>query len=659
MRGSRAFLSLASLLVALSAVSEARAREPAAVDDAPSDDEVDADDILGPRGNLRTRAEQVSFDPQEKTLELAGNVRMDAAPFHLRSERIRLTRTRYGVEIDGHGTLAFCPCLGTPLRVDFDHAIVAPPGDLILENPTLRFYNVPILPLPYFWLRSDEKLGLLPPDVAYRGQDGFFLGGGVHVPWKSGGEKLALDLRSGAYLFDGFVVDARLRSPVSTTKVRLDRLPGAPAPALPGTPSSTDEGLLVDARGATRDGDVSVAWDVDAIRGRRGVAATTELDAAAKPWDRGQGVIMLRPDRGRFVVSSGVRAVSRRGGGAADFDAIGPIASIRTSEAPLDFLTYDANVEGGAVRALASPDLPRDDTLSFVRAEAGMTLAANAGPIGASVAGRAATDASAAERRDGANRAAQARGRIDLPLARAVSSGGVENDPWIHLVEPYAEGAVLHASGNGLLGTPVGRGVSSIDGTAHVARGGVATALGRWGKRVALDADLSGGAAFGGREAETLPLARARLAASTPWLGLGADGASTIGDAPVRGVAAVARTRFGAVDGLRLMAGVATRAGVDPVLARLLTDVALEPPGGFLAAEATTTNATLVVPWHHAVTTSLGADADVTHEELVAARAGVELHDRCGCLTLRVNGAHRIGREGVDVWLALDFAANR
>jgi hypothetical protein len=59
------------------------------------------------------------------------------------------------------------------------------------------------------------------------------------------------------------------------------------------------------------------------------------------------------------------------------------------------------------------------------------------------------------------------------------------------------------------------------------------------------------------------------------------------------------------------------------------------------------------------LTTSFGADADATVWELVAARAGIELRDRCQCVTLRVNGSHRIGRNGVDVWLALDFAADR
>ena len=86
--------------------------------------------------------------------------------------------------------------------------------------------------LPWFWMRSDEKVGLLPPDVAYRGQDGFFAGGGVHLPWKDRGVRQALDLRGGGYLEGGFVADVRLRSPIAATKIRFDRLPGARAPVL-------------------------------------------------------------------------------------------------------------------------------------------------------------------------------------------------------------------------------------------------------------------------------------------------------------------------------------------------------------------------------------------------------------------------------------------
>ena len=628
----------------------AHAREVPSVDEDESDEGTAANDALeeeafGPRSNLRTRAEEVSFDPTLRTLELAGNVRVDAPPFHLRSQRIKLTRTRLGIEIVGKGSLAFCPCLGTPLKVDFDEAIVAPPGDLILKNPTLRFYSVPILPLPYFWLRGDEKLGLLPPDVAYRGDDGLFAGGGVHVPWRSRGEKSSLDLRGGAYVLRGFVADARLRTPSSITKLRYDRLPSARG----------DDGLLIDARGATSSGELGVSWDADVLRGRRGVVSTTDLDAASRPWDRASIEGALRG--GPFVVATAMRAVTRRGGGLVDVDAAGPVTSVRASGSAGSVLTYDATVEGGSLR-FTNASTSRG-ALSFVRGELGARAVYLLGPLASSLALRGAGDVAAEARDRGDDRAGSARARLALPLLRRLDAA---NDPWLHVIEPFAEVAVLHAKGDGLLGLSPARGAFAIDGTAPVTDAGFTTTLGRWGTREALELGGAVGAAFGSHAVGTRPLARARLAASLAWLGASADAANVLGadaGSGANGVAVVARARVGPRDGVRVLANIATRDGIDPVLARALFDAPLEPAAGFLTAEGTTGGAGLVIPWSHLVTTSFGADGDATHRELVAARAGVELHDRCGCLTLRVLGSHRLAREGVDVWLALDFAADR
>ena len=666
-RRSRSAAALAA--VALVALGErpAFASEPPAVDEEQDALELEA---LGPRGNLRTRAEEVSFDARQRTLELIGNVRVDSPPFHLTSQRIRLTRTRYGIEIDGKGSLAFCPCLGTPLKVDFDEALVAPPGDLILKNPTLRFYDVPILPLPYFWLRSDEKLGLLPPDVAYRGQDGLYVGGGVHVPWKSHGQKVALDLRGGAYVLDGFVVDARLRTVSSTTKIRYDRLPGP----------TSDDGLLVDARGATSSGELGVAWDADLLRGTRGVASTTELDAASRRWDRASAEGALRG--GPFVVSTAMRAVTRRGGNLTDVDAAGPIVSVRASGAAAPAVTYDATIEGGSLRT--SDGAVSRDALSFARAEAGGRAVGTLSALEASLALRGAADVAADGTHHGSDRAASARARLGAPLAKRFGAGadaGGAGDaadgtddargraPWVHVIDPHAEAAVLHAHGDQLLGMSPARSASGIDGTTTLLDAGITTTVGRWSSKEAFELGLVGGAAFGARgdPARALPLARGRAAATLVWLGASADVASVLGgesDAALssgtsNGFAAVGRARLGRADGLRLLANVAARAGIDPVLARAVVDAPLEPASGFLVQEGTTGGAGLVVPWVHAVTTSIGADGDATRRELVAARAGIELRDRCGCFTLRVMGAHRIGREGVDVWLALDFAADR
>ncbi|HVH41681.1 MAG TPA: hypothetical protein VM925_05040 [Labilithrix sp.] len=667
---------VAAVLALLGLPRVASAREASALHDE-SDPEELADieeEAFGTRGLVRTRAETVSFDGKARSIELAGNVRVDSPPFHLRSQRITLSRTKYGIEAAGKGTLAFCPCLGTPVKIEFEKAIVAPPGELILKSPKLEIYGVPVLYLPWFWLRSDEKIGLLPPDIAYRGQDGLYAGGGVHLPWKERGSRQALDLRGGAYLDGGFVADARLRTPTSSTKIRYDRLPGARAPTLPLSGSgNADDGLSVDARGASHGDVTTVAWDTDVLRGRRGVAATTELDAAAKPWDRAAAAGSVR--LGPIVAETGFRAVTRRGGDLVAVEASGPFAVLRSSGAITSGLTYDATVEGGAVRvagpaasavAAQAPSIV-PDSVSYGRAEVGALAATTVGPFGASVTARGAGDIAAEGRRDGGDRAGTARVRLDLPLARAFhddrtreADAHERNDPFVHVVDPFVAAAVLHARGNAILGSLPGRGLGTVSGTAPLAEAGVTSTLGRWGSREALEVTAAGGAAHDSSASPSglRPLARARLSATLLSLGAQIDSAQVFGER-AGGNAVVARARLGRADGVRVVVNVAARGGLDPILARALTDPSVESPAGFLVREGTTGGAGFVLPWARAFTTSAGVDGDATNRELVAARAGIELRDRCNCVTLRANGAHRIGRSGVDVWIAIDFATDR
>ena len=636
----------AALLVLLCTSSRASASEPPSVD-GENDEEVQAhdaldDEMVGPRGNLRTRAEEISFDARLRTVELRGNVRVDAPPFHLRSQQIKLTRTGLGIEIVGDGSLAFCPCLGTPLKVDFKGAIVAPPGDLILERPTLRFYDIPILPLPYFWLRGSEKVGVLPPDIAWRGHDGMFVGAGVHLPWKAHGDRTSLDLRGGAYLVDGFVADARLLTANSFTKIRYDRLP---------SDVGGDDGLLVDARGSSQSGDLGVAWDADVLRGERGIRATTELDAAARPYDRASIEAALRG--GPLVVATAMRAVTRRGGALEDVDAAGPVATVRASGAAGAWVTYDATMEGGSLRYTGA-SVSRD-ALSFARAELGVRGVLLLGPLETSLALRGAGDVTTDAFAQGDDRAASARARVGLPLERRFSG----NDPWIDVIDPFVEVAGLHARGDGMLGLSAARGGSAVNGTAPIADVGVDETLGRWGTRDAFTIGGAVGSAFGARATAVgvRPLARARASASMTYFAATGELAEVL--ASPGGQVGIARVRLGKSDGVRILANVAARDGVDPVLARALVDAPLEPAAGFLTEEGTTGGAGLVVPWTRWLTTSVGADGDAVTNDLVAVRGGVELRDRCGCLTLRANASHRVGREGVDVWIALDFAADR
>lgn len=630
--------------VLLLATSRALAAEQPSVDgEAASAEE---EDFFETHGDLRTRAETVSFDARQQVLELSGNVRVDSPPFHLRAQRIKLTRTKLGIEVDGKGRLAFCPCLGTPLTVEFEKAFVAPPGDLIIKSPTLEFYGVPIFHLPWFWLRSDEKLGVLPPEIAYRGKDGLFVGEGVHLPWKRYGKRYALDYRAGAYLFDGFATEARLITPASNTKVRYDRRLG-------------DDGLSVDARGATSnpDGELRTAWDADVLRGTRGVRMTTDLDAAAKPWDRANIEGALRT--GPFTVGQSIRVITRRGERLEHVESAGPVTTLRASGAIAGRITYDTTIEGGALR-VSRPNGPlTPDTISFVRSEIGATGATNVGPAAGSIAVRGASELAQEGTRDGSQATGTARAHLGIPLVRAYRSDDEDkNDPLLHVVEPFVEGSAVAARGQSLLGTPPGRSAGLISELA-TASGGLTTSLGRWANRGAIEATAAGGAGFAsGTHAF---LFRGRLSAASTWLGATVDAASFT--APelggLGGQTVVGRARLGPTNGLRLLANVAERGSLDPTIARFLVNEAYEPSAQFLTRRGTTGGTTLVVPWHRAVTTSAGVDYDATNRELVGARGGIELRDRCGCLTLRVNGSHRIGRPGVDVWVAFDFAADR
>ncbi|MHA4915617.1 hypothetical protein, partial [Enterococcus faecium] len=80
---------------------------------------------------------------------------------------------------------------------DVGRARVDPSGGVVLHDAALVLGGARVLPLPWFSLRSERQVGLLPPRVELRGQDGLLVGGGVHVPlWRGAG----LDLAPAAYV---------------------------------------------------------------------------------------------------------------------------------------------------------------------------------------------------------------------------------------------------------------------------------------------------------------------------------------------------------------------------------------------------------------------------------------------------------------------------
>jgi len=599
------------------------------------------------------RADDVVLDGTTRELELSGNVRVDAAPFHLSSERLRIWRSSRGVRVRGDGRLAFCPCLGNPLTIEFKGATVAPPGDLLLDRPRLEIYHVPVLWLPVFWLRSPGNVGLLPAEIAYRGADGLFVGAGVHVPWVRGDTTNGLDLRGGAYLLGGFDAEARLRTDVSTTRLRVDDLRG-------------QAGVSADARGAVvAAAGPTVAWDVDALRGTRAVVATTELDAAARVFDRASAEVTWRD--GGWTASTGARLSGVRGSSVADVGAAGPVVALRRGEALGTSGAYDVRLEGGAIGGLS--------TMSFARTGGGVLLAGSLGDFAVATSVRGVADAATIGRSqglapalgttasDGVDAAAVARAELSLPVGRAFESSD-PGDPWLHKIEPRVAVSATASHGDSLFGLFPGAGSPTFSsggqGAAWVAEGGLGTSLGRWGAREGLELGADAGAVGNGHAETPSPVVGWRAAASGVWASLGAEGAHVLavsgGDAG--GLALAARGRLGLADGLHVSALVAGRDGVDPVVARALTDAPLEPSSGFLATPGWTGGARVGLPLGRSVMTQAGADVDLTTGQLLATRGSVAYRDRCGCFAVRALAAERVGRAGVDVWVTIDLAPN-
>lgn len=603
------------------------------------------------KDELDVRADQVSVDTRLLELELKGNVRADAPPFHLSSDELKLKRTPIGVVVEGDGRLAFCPCLGTPLTIAFSGATVAPPGDLILKSPRLLVFGLPVFWLPIFWLRSPARFGLLPPDVAWRGADGMYLGGGVHVPWTKGDGENGANLRAGGYFKGGFATSAELTTPSSFTRLQYDRLAGS---TLGG-----DDGLTVDARGSVgRKWAVTeeLAWDADLLRGARGLYATTDVETVARPFDRIAVEARARSDD--FIGGIGLRSDARRGGDLGSLDVAGPMAVVGASTTLGDFGTAHALLDGGALR------IPGGTTVALARGVAGAMSAAHLGPIGSTLSVEAAGDVvsdGATHAKDGA---AHVRLELGLPIGRAFASGD-SNDPWRHRFEPIAFGATMLARGDGGLaagargGVSAGGGLATLRGDALTTGGGFRTALAKWARGEGFELEATFGTIYAKPDGKAdvardgvLAVGRWRAEAQGRYYAVAAEGAHLVSSN--RGDAWVARARLGEVTSVSLKTWVASRVGVDPVTARLLTDPSLEAPVGFFEEGGWTGGARASIPWFKYVTTRGGVDVDFTAQSLVAAVGTLEVRDACGCFRFRATGAHRIGREGVDVWIGVD-----
>lgn len=605
-------------------------------------------------------------DPQLRELTLRGDVVVTYERYRIESDALHLALTPGGIMVDGEGKVAFCPCADPPITIEFSGGRVAPPGDLLVAYPRLRVLGVPVFALPYLWLRSPERVGLLPPRIAWRGEDGLFAGAGVHVPWRSSdGATRFLDVRGGGYLQGGAETSLRLETPRTTTFALLDEIDGTRA--------------VLDARGSLEigePGDVTLAWDADAVRGERGRRGTVELAPAAQRHDHAaaETVLPIGNATAGGLVAAGLRARGVRGDGAL---VAGPLGTVALGGALSAAGTWDADL-----RALALGD-GGGGTTSVALARAGAALDARPGPlevrsgvqgrarlaerpperpfIGAPVAPGAAGTASGAAR----DVAAAAHLELGLPLARSwAGDGGAA--PLVHTIGPIAEAraAIARRDGSDFLA----RERMAIPAWSWLAAGGGATAIGRWtGSALRLEARVG---ALGEDAQQPLLLGHGRLVGTTPAVRISAEGALVGSDAAAfrleesgegrAGAAVVGVLRLGTELGPSIGVDAAGQSGSGSGAARAVAGgTAAALPGedvDWLVEDGWSGGADVTVPITRSVRVLARADADLGEAELVGLRGGAAYRHPCGCVAAELFAQHRVGREGVDVWLGVDLA---
>jgi hypothetical protein len=624
---------------------------------------------------LDLEAGAAEADLRLRELDLRDGVKVRLSPYHLRAERIHLSLGKWGVRVRGAGVLTFCPCDDPPVAIGFRGGWAGPPDELIVEAPTLRVLGVPVLWLPYLWLRSPRKLGLTTPEVSFRGPDGLFVGQGVHLPWGHG-----LELGAGVYARGGFATTADLVTDRTSTLVRFDFRRASDV----ANDAPSGAGLSIDARGAGGSGFVGLAWDVDAIRGARGLRTTLELDGLARPYDRATGVAHVGP------VRAGVDAMDARG-------------------APLDGLSFVrpwVGVGGGVAHGALGGS---NGSISFgprwVRERGAETVGdatwatTLAGPLGllaweasSRVDGRIARAGRAGEVGDARLGAAagEARVELSLPLVKAISidraAGG---PPVLHVLEPLvrAAGLAARASGDrtGLAGFVAAPAFAERTRDAGLFTLGLRSRLGSMYGGIApgrdpfvgkLTAELSAGALGtnergaaiaagqltwasrdgGGGEA----LVELRGAATRAFRG-GVDEGAAVGWLTA-GRLSWAHAR----DGLGAELRGAARGDV-PVLAgfamfgadlapRLTTATGLSAPGATLGV-----GAALPVVRGFRLAGELDvygpSSAELLRDaRLVDVRGTLRYRHPCGCFRMALRGGKLVGREGVDVFATFELA---
>ncbi len=572
---------------------------------------------------LEFRAEQMTLDPKQETIELVGDVDVWCGPYQLRSESMQILSEIGQVHVDGPAFLTLCPCDRAPISMGFRRADIRPSGDVTLEEPTLRVGDTPVFWMPWIWLRPPDRIGLLVPRLAWRADGGLLAGPGVRVPWQeSDGSQAWIDVYLSGYSRGGFELEPSIVTPSSSTRLRVDRMDGDLVRVLSqGVSRTTHPGGL--------------SWQVDMSRGSRGRTGLMELREAARPFDDGRAFLDLRPSRSTFLqtgmVAAGPRAQGRL--------QLGPSLFMDLGGGLGEGMSWQA---GGAIRVL-----DEDGPGSFRAVSAGGRLLGGRwlGPLKLSLDGQLTMSQLNSTGRELSDLAAWSSLEAGLPLRRPYEGS-------VHLLEPFLRAAAIGTHRKHEAGFPMRPGAVQ-DGGRWLAVAGGRTSLGRGDRGARLD--LSMGGLGGGelQEATTVLLGRVGVHAGS-WRLDGEGSALSRGDE--RGALAILRATLGGARTAGMAAELATRSRVDPIDARAFSPSGVTwTPVSELSDEGTSLSVSGHLPIGSGLRVGASTDWDAKSERWLAAGSGLVLEHPCGCAQGKAWVSQRVGRKGTDGWLVVEL----
>lgn len=599
---------------------------------------------------LHFQAKQAEYDPALKRITLQHKVFLQYNRYHLRSEGIRIQTRDGAIELEGESILSFCPCDDAPISFALAGAKLFPEGDITLRFPRLLFYGTPVFALPWLWIRTPMQVGLLPPQFAWRGRDGFWLGSGVRLPfWGADRQARALEMRAAAYVQGGAELGLRFSGPGFENRMAWDFYRNASQNSR--FWAAAQGNIPLSGQGA------SILWDVDAIRGERARARTPDfdqaiqkydrMDAASLPWRSSWGLALTgldaRAARADGPVYGGPRALLNLGGEISRFGAWDALAEMRVWGNDMDSTAMAMLRAGGGAEAVTRPG-PLVVEASFRGRLLGNT---EKNPKNDPIAGDAM---------------GWTKARIGLPLQKFF---GLGEKAWVHEIHPYMEGMLVLGSG---VGVPAGLGQrpkgSLEDGLFVVGAGGVENSLGRPGTAMLRAQARLGWLQKAGNQADVgRGIGLITFQAEGTWTAGWAELAGARAEGGELHAAIAGWARMGRKDGLNLRLEGFSQRQEDAAVARLLAG---GPAGGpvmgeqpYAAGAGTAAGGRLWIPWTHSLSTWLRGAVEADSPRLLGISGGVWGRHPCGCADVSFGLSYRKGREGLDASLLIDLWPSR